>query len=388
MENIGGFMKLRVKVRILSACMVLILLVSACGSTAENLDTENVNIEKESTEMVAAANNTESVTEMETEAVVEEIVVEPELTPEELEWQNYVMPKVNDSLNVRAEASQESEIVGKLAKGDRAEIVEIGEEWTQITSGNVEGYIKNSYCIYGTDALEYAKENCETIATTTTGSLRLRAGMGTDTKIIKTLEKGKELVVNTSAESNEEWVPIKYGSNTYYVSAEYVTLELVTGTGLTTEELAAIEKRKAEERAAAEKAKKEAAAAAAQAAATAASVIANVDDHTLLAAIISCESGGEPYETQLAVGAVVMNRVRAGYGGAASIKDVLLARGQFPPATNGTLTKKLTTGKISQTSMDAATAALSGQDNTYGCLYFNRDNGRRQGIKYGKMIFW
>ena len=38
-------MKLKVRARILSACMVLSVLVTACGSTTENLDTESVNVE-------------------------------------------------------------------------------------------------------------------------------------------------------------------------------------------------------------------------------------------------------------------------------------------------------------------------------------------------------
>ena len=41
-------------------------------------------------------------------------------------------------------------------------------------------------------------------------------------------------------------------------------------------------------------------------------VSASVDDVTLLAALIQCEAGNECYEGQLAVGAVVMNRVRSG----------------------------------------------------------------------------
>ena len=89
----------------------------------------------------------------------------------------------------------------------------------------------------------------------------------------------------------------------------------------------------------------------------------------------------------IAVGAVVLNRVESSRH-PNTIREVLLARGQFPPATNGTLTKKLTSGKISETSYAAASAALSGQDNTYGCLYFNRWNGRRQCLVYGKMGFW
>jgi len=370
-------MKLRVRARILSACMVLSVLVTACGSTTENLNTESVNVEKENTEIVASPAEGTEVEE------VVEVATEPALTAEELEWQNSVMPDVNDHLNVRAEASQESDIVGKLAKGDRATVVEIGEEWTKITSGNVEGYIKNSYCIYGADALAYAKENCDTVATTTGSSLRIRAGMSTDSKIIKTVEEGKKLIVDTDAEANDEWVAIEYGDNTYYVSAQYVTVELVTGTGLTTEEIAEEARKKAEEKAAAEKALAEAR----EKAQSAGVALASVDDYTLLAAMISCEAGGEPYETQLAVGAVIMNRVRNGRWGS-TIAEVVTSPGQFPPATNGTLTRKLSSGKISSTSYEAANAALAGYDNTYGCLRFNRNNGTRAGIVYGRMVFW
>ena len=58
---------------------------------------------------------------------------------------------------------------------------------------------------------------------------------------------------------------------------------------------------------------------------------ASVDDVTLLAALIQCEAGSESYEGQLAVGAVVMNRVRSGaYPG--SIYGVIYESGQVTPA--------------------------------------------------------
>ena len=379
-------MKLRTRTRIISACLALCMLATACGNTAENvaedLSLENVKVEKESTELVASAiSNTDVV------AVAEEIIEEPQYTEEELEWLDSVMPNVEDSLNVRAEANEEAEIVGRLAKGDRATVLEVGADWTKVISGNVEGYVKNSYCIYGLDALAYAKENCKTVATTTTNNLRMREGMGTDYKIAKVVEEGKELVVNTLEETNEEWVAIEYGDKTYYVSSEYVDVEMRVGTGLTMDEIAAIEKAEAEERAAEEAARAKAAAAAAEKAANTAAVLASVDNVTLLAAIISCEAGGEGYDAQLAVGAVIMNRVRSNRH-PNTIQDVLLARGQFPPATNGKLTKRLTSGKVSQTSYDAAHAALAGQDNTYGCLHFNRNSGGRQGLVIGNLVFW
>ena len=51
-------------------------------------------------------------------------------------------------------------------------------------------------------------------------------------------------------------------------------------------------------------------------------------DQRLLAALIFCEAGNQPYEGQVAVGAVVMNRVNSGaYPG--SIREVIYQSGQF-----------------------------------------------------------
>ena len=89
------------------------------------------------------------------------------------------MADIEDSLNVRVEPDAEADLAGKLEKGDRATVLEIGEEWTKIESGELVGYVKNEYCIYGMEALAYAKANCDTIATTMTEGLRIRAEMNT-----------------------------------------------------------------------------------------------------------------------------------------------------------------------------------------------------------------
>ena len=99
----------------------------------------------------------------------------PILTEEEQLWQNRVMANVKDKMNVRAEASTESEIVGRFRKGDVAGVIEIGDEWTHIKSGNVDGYVKNEYCIYGLDALAYANANIDIRATITGSGIRVRS---------------------------------------------------------------------------------------------------------------------------------------------------------------------------------------------------------------------
>ena len=104
----------------------------------------------------------------------------------------------------------------------------------------------------------------------------------------------------------------------------------------------------------------------------------------LLAALIYCEAGNQPYEGQVAVGAVVMNRVASGsFPG--SISDVIYQGGQFTPAYSGALASALASG-AGAGYIGAASDALAGSDPTGGCLYFN--NHRGSGLKIGDHWFY
>ena len=380
-------MKLNVKMRLFSAFLALVLLFTACGSAVEesnnkvdSTEENQVSVEKEDTDVVTSPSDEEVV-----EDTVEDVVVVVPPTPEQLEkteWLNYMMPNVEEYVNVRVEPSTEAAIAGKLEKGDRAAVLEKGAEWTKIKSGNLVGYVSNQYCIYGEEALAYAKANCPTIATTTTDGLRIRQSMSTDSKIIKRLDEGARLVVDTNAATEEGWLAVRHNDSTYYVSAQYVTVALEVGTGLTTAEIEAIAREEAERKAREEQAKKEAA----EKVAASNAAVKEVDDLTLMAAIIYCEAGAEPYEAQLAVGAVIMNRLERGY--ASTLYGVIFQKGQFTPARNGKLARVIAQGKASASCYEAARAALAGEDNTDGCLRFNDYNGTQQGIRYGGMVFW
>jgi len=375
-------MKSNLRIRFLSAALAFVLLFTACGSNAGTPDNKvdstedtQVSVEKEDTDVVTTPTDD-----------TEEEVVEEGPTPEELEkqeWMNYMMPNVEEYVNVRVEPSTESAIAGKLEKGDRATIIEVGPEWTKIQSGNLVGYVSNQYCIYALEALAYAKANCRTIATTTTDGLRIRQTMSTDSKIIKRLDEGDKLVVDTSAITDPGWVAVRHNDSTYYVSADYVTVSLEVGTGLTTAEIEAIAREEAERKAREEQAKKEAA----EKLAASNAAVKDVDDLTLMAAIIYCEAGAEPYETQLAVGAVIMNRLQSGRY-ANTLYGVIYQKGQFTPAGNGKLARVIAQGRATESCYKAARAALAGEDNTNGCYRFNDYNGTQNGLRYGGMVFW
>ena len=115
-----------------------------------------------------------------------------------------------------------------------------------------------------------------------------------------------------------------------------------------------------------EKAEEEAAReAAAQAAAETAA-----REKELLAALIFCEAGNQPYEGQVAVGAVVMNRMNSGQF-PDTITDVIYQSGQFTPAMTGWLDSVLASDGYTDSAMQAASDALAGSNPIGDCLYFS-----------------
>jgi len=87
-------------------------------------------------------------------------------------------------------------------------------------------------------------------------------------------------------------------------------------------------------------------------------------DIRLLARLITAEARGQPYAGQVAVGAVVMNRMRSN-SFPDSVRAVIYQPGQFEPVANGHINTEPT-----ETALKAARAAAAGEDPTGGALYF------------------
>ena len=301
-----------------------------------------------------------------------------QMSAEEQEWQNRLMADVDDFLYIRESGDENAAIVGKLYKGDVAEIAETGDTWTHVESGNVDGYVKNSYCVTGSEAYTYANDTFDTEVEIQTSGLRIRSSADPDASVLAAVSTGMTFPLDADAETVDGWVAIDYKGTTGYVSAEYVTTELALGEAVTIEE----------EQAAAAKAAAEAAKSAQVSSAGTvqnSAVSASVDDVTLLAALIQCEAGNECYEGQLAVGAVVMNRV-ASSSFAGTIKDVVYESGQFSPAGSGWLDSVIANGAIPSSCYEAADAALAGENPIGSAMYFNTGSGR--GVKIGAHQFY
>lgn len=291
------------------------------------------------------------------------------------EWADKVMADVDEYLYIRTEADQESEAVAKLRAGDIATLVDVFDGWYEIESGNAHGFVSADYCVTGLDAYELALEVCPSYATTNTAGLRIRSEASEDAKILKTIPQGTKLIVDTDAEEVEGWVAVTSAGTSGYVKAEYADVDMETGEAITLEEEAAAAAAAAE---AAEKAR----AAAEAAAAANQAIIDSADDLTLLAAIIQIEAGNECYEGQVAVGSVVMNRVRSG-SYPSTVGGVIFAKGQFATSRMSSVISKGPKASCIQ----AATDALNGADTTGGATHFRRA-GSKSGLVIGNHVFY
>ena len=110
-------------------------------------------------------------------------------------------------------------------------------------------------------------------------------------------------------------------------------------------------------------------------------------DRYLLANLIYCEAGGEPYEGQVAVGAVVMNRVLSSKF-PDTISGVIYQRNQFSPVKSGRLAAALAVNKATAKCYKAADEAMAGVTNVGQCLFFRTPKPGLTGISIGGHIFY
>ncbi len=124
---------------------------------------------------VKMASASSEVLEVSPVVVVEETVPEGEelllgeLTDmQESEYQDMIVCYADPYLPVRTEASRDSKTVGKLYPGSYADVLERGEEWSKIQSGNVTGYIQNMYVCFDDEAEDLADQLRGTLSTAMT----------------------------------------------------------------------------------------------------------------------------------------------------------------------------------------------------------------------------
>lgn len=355
-------------VRFAGACLVLCMsMMSGAGTTTAEAGSNTSYLNSLSGGIAAVLDPTDKSGQILITNALQNVSV-PDVEPEE-EEKELVMANVRSALNIREEAKTQSAKVGKLYKDCAGYVLERKDGWTKIQSGNLIGWAKDDFLLFGEDAEKLADLVGIMVATNNADALRVRTQPDVESSVYGVLAKDEIVAVVDS--SLDGWVCIDYDGVDGYVSAEYVSLELNLDHGETMEEIN--QKRKTKTIDLGDRN------------ITFGEYLTDAETEYLLAALIQCEAGGEPYEGQVAVGAVVMNRVRsAAYPD--NIPGVIYASGQFTPAMTGKLDRVYAAGKVNESCILAAKEALSGVSNVGDLTHFRRNDGR-VGLVIGNHVF-
>jgi cell wall-associated NlpC family hydrolase len=153
-------------------------------------------------------------------------------------YENLAISKVTDYVNIRSEASTESEILGKIYDQCAATILDTVEKedgtWYHIKSGSVTGYMKAEFFVTGFEAEEYAKANSNMYTRAKEGGLRVRSEASLDSEVLTMLYEGETCTV---LEDGGEFVKVRMEDGTEgYVYGEYVEIYIECDEAISLEE--------------------------------------------------------------------------------------------------------------------------------------------------------
>ena len=328
-----------------------------------------------------------------------------------------------DMLDIHAEANTASAVIGQVMEDGHVAILAKYNDWVQIQAGEIAGWVPAENLVETEISNEEAVAANEQVIAERTGAtasedeffaeeevqqdetaaLQAEAGEAAQNEIEEVqaaeeaarieaeaqakaaAEEAARLEAEAQAKAAEEAAQLEAEAQAK-AAEEAARLEAEAQAKAAAEEAARLEaeaQAKAAEEAARIAAEAQQAALAAQAAQTAA---ISAEELKLLANIIYCEAGSESYVGKVAVGNVIMNRVKSA-SQPNTITEVVYAKGQFSPVRNGSLQRALSSDKADAACYQAAIEALAGAQPVGGKLFFRRNNGR-SGQVIGHHVFY
>ena len=304
-----------------------------------------------------------------------------------------------DDVNVRAEASTDSAIVGHMNIGACGDVLAQADGWVQISSGDVKGYVKADYVTVGEEAYALAKQYYSMTAVAKEDGINLRAAASKDAEVVGAVYENVTYTV-TPEKTDDAWVCLQVATGAEgYASADYMevtegyrvaeTVDEVEAendatsedTASTTEEKKAtgsVEENKQTTQTTTEKPSTT------QQTTTEATTQANNSstigsssrtpvslsdaDINLMAAVMTLECGSESYEGQLAVANVILNRLQSGAWGN-TISSVVYAANQFSVVSDSRLQGLIQNG-AQASCIQAARDACAGNNNIGDLMSF------------------
>ena len=314
-----------------------------------------------------------------------------------------------DMLDIHAEANTASAVIGQVMEDGHVAILAKYNDWVQIQAGEIAGWvpaenlveteISNEEAVAANEQViaertgETASEDEffaeEEVQQDETAALQAEASEAAQNEIeeVQAAEEAARIEAEAQAKAAaEEAARIEAEAQAKAAAEEAARIE-AEAQAKAAEEAARLEAEAQAKAAAEEAARIEAeaqqAALAAQAAQTAA---ISAEELKLLANIIYCEAGSESYVGKVAVGNVIMNRVKSA-SQPNTITEVVYAKGQFSPVRNGSLQRALSSDKADAACYQAAIEALAGAQPVGDKLFFRRNNGR-SGQVIGHHVFY
>lgn len=138
-------------------------------------------------------------------------------TAEQAAAANLGVTQTDSYINIRKEATTDSEIVGIMKNNAVATVTGTEDGWYQITSGSISGYIKAEYLTVGDQSLlDSVKTRTATIETET---LKVRSEASTDASVVTLAGQDEQLTVTD--EQTPGWAKVETSDGEGYISTEY-----------------------------------------------------------------------------------------------------------------------------------------------------------------------
>ncbi len=263
-----------------------------------------------------------------------------------------------DMLDIHAEANTASAVIGQVMEDGHVAILAKYNDWVQIQAGEIAGWVPAENLVETEISNEEAVAANEQVIAERTGATASEDEFFAEEEVQQ--DETAALQAEASKAAQNEIEEVQAAEEAAQLEAEAQA--------------------KAAEEAARLAAEAQQAALAAQTAAISA------EELKLLANIIYCEAGSESYVGKVAVGNVIMNRVKSA-SQPNTITEVVYAKGQFSPVRNGSLQRALSSDKADAACYQAAIEALAGAQPVGGKLFFRRNNGR-SGQVIGHHVFY
>ena len=312
-----------------------------------------------------------------------------------------------DMLDIHAEANAASAVVGQVMEDGHVAILAKYNDWVQIQAGEIAGWVPAENLVETEISNEEAVAANEQVIAERTGAtasedeffaeeevqqdetaaLQAEASEAAQNEIeeVQAAEEAARLEAEAQAKAAaEEAARLEAEAQAKAAAEEAARLEAEVQAKAAAEEAARLEAEAQAKAAAEEAARLEAEAQ--QAALAAQTAAISAEELKLLANIIYCEAGSESYVGKVAVGNVIMNRVKSA-SQPNTITEVVYAKGQFSPVRNGSLQRALSSDKADAACYQAAIEALAGAQPVGGKLFFRRNNGR-SGQVIGHHVFY